>query len=792
MNVNAPFPTSKAYIIGIANYQYAPWHLNTPLRDAEALTTLLRDKHGFETTLLSDPDAAQIRELFDQIRRENIAEDARVLLYYAGHGVQRDSAQGLKGFFLPADARPDDEASMVPMENLADALRDVPARHILLVLDCCFAGAFRMPSKRGLDLGGLTDPLRRQHFDIFCNFPSRLVLSSTSHRQQALDRLEDGDANSPFNRFLCRAIGGEADYTGDRLVTATELKTYLADSVSQITSYAGNLQSVGLDALEGDGEGEFLFFLDGFNAAQLPEQAYLNPYKGLKAYESADAALFFGRQKATQSLLAKANESPFVIVAGASGTGKSSLVKAGLLPRLADRRIAMVRPGKNPMAMLPAADTWDVLVVDQWEELITQTTDEQEVEQFYAEIRRLLDGGKRIIGTVRADFEAQTRHETLESYWLKGRFVVPPFTSEEYHDVIVQPAKRVACLFEDSDLVHQIEQEVAQQPGPLPLLSFMLSELFERAKSESARYREIKRRHYEAVGGVSGALRNKAEEVFAAMPDAAHRDAMRRLMLRMVALSAGEMAGRRVFLTDLDFHDPAEDKRIESIIQQLDEAKLIRRDADDSGRRFIEPAHDALVRAWKRLWDWVRELGEENLLLHAKLGAAVGDFQAQKADKAFLWTADPRLEQAKELLKNDPLLFNEAERNFVEGSVAEKKRRARRNRVIAVTVGVVILGASVVAWIQRNQAQDNLANYLKANEERIEQERQKERGKFDKYVSDGDNYINSYDYDLALPKYRKADSILLKFPNDTSLRLKANMLRGKLDSCQAKLNIFPQ
>jgi hypothetical protein len=480
------------------------------------------------------------------------------------------------------------------------------------------------------------------------------------------------------------------------------------------------------------------------------------------------------------------------MVAGASGTGKSSLVKAGLLPRLADRRIAMMRPGKTPMAVLPAADTWDVLVVDQWEELITQTTDEQEVEQFYAEIRRLLDGGKRIIGTVRADFEAQTRHETLESYWLKGRFVVPPFTSEEYHDVIVQPAKRVACLFEDPDLVQQIEQEVAQQPGPLPLLSFMLSELFERAKSESARYREIKRRHYEAVGGVSGALRNKAEEVFAAMPDAAHRDAMRRLMLRMVALSAGEMAGRRVFLTDLDFHDPAEDKRIESIIQQLDEAKLIRRDADDSGRRFIEPAHDALVRAWKRLWDWVRELGEENLLLHTKLGAAVGDYQVQKANKAFLWTADPRLEQGKELLKNDPLLFNEAERNFVEGSVAEKKRRARRNRVIAVTVGVVILGASVVAWIQRNQAQDNLANYLKANEERIEQERQKERSKFDKYVSDGDNYINSYDYDLALPKYRKADSILLKFPDDASLRLKANMLRGKLDSCHAKLNISPQ
>lgn len=141
---------------------------------------------------------------------------------------------------------------------------------------------------------------------------------------------------------------------------------------------------------------------------------------------------------------------------------------------------------------LPSPETWDVLVVDQWEELITQTSTPQEASRFYIEIRRLLDGDKRIVGTVRADFEAQVRPDLLDADWSKGRFVVPPFTSEEYHDVIVQPAKRVACLFEDPDLVRQIEQEVTQQSGPLPLLSFMLSELFERAKRDRGRYREIK------------------------------------------------------------------------------------------------------------------------------------------------------------------------------------------------------------------------------------------------------------------------------------------------------------
>ncbi len=787
-----PFSTSRAYLIGISNYQHAPWQLQTPFRDAEALATQLREQQGFETTLLSNPTATQMLELFAQIKRDNQAEDARVLIYYAGHGVQRDSANGLKGYFLPADARPGDDASMVSMEMLSNTLRELPTRHLLLVLDCCFAGTFRMPEKRSIGFDSLTTPLRRQHFDIFCNFPSRLVLSSTSHRQKALDRLEDGDVNSPFNRFLRQAIAGEADYTRDRLVTASELKTYLSDSVSQITGYAGNLQSVGLDALEGDGEGEFLFFLDGFNASKLPEQAYINPYKGLQSYEQGDAALFFGRQKATQALLEKAKNHAFVIVAGASGTGKSSLVKAGLLPRLGDQRISIVRPGKHPLAALPEESTWDLLVIDQWEEVITQATDPTEVERFYQEVRRLLHSGKRIIGTVRADFEAQTRHDSLEPYWMQGRFVVPPFTSEEYHDVIVQPAKRVACLFEDRDLVQQIEQEVAQQPGPLPLLSFMLSELFERAKGESARYREIKRSHYEAVGGVSGALRNKAEEVFADMPDAAHQDTMRRLMLRMVALSAGEMAGKRVLLTELNYPNDLEDGRVATVIQALDEAKLIRRDIDDTGRRFIEPAHDALVRAWKRLWDWVRDLGEENLLLHTKLSGDVGEYLVKQSGKKFLWHENPRLDQVVELMKNEPLMLNQAERGFAEASVNEKKRLRRLFIIGGTIIAVVILTAAVIAWIQRGIAQENqkaaeksLADYKIAEAKRIEEERKKERGYFDKFVLDGDQFLKSNDYDLALRKYHNADSLFQQYlSEDANTAAVKDSLQRKIDSCK--------
>ncbi len=798
-----PFLSSRAYIIGITNYQHTLWQLKTPLEDARAMESLLRERQGFKTTLLADPTAAQLRLLIEQIQRENTHEDSRVLIYYAGHGVQRDSSLGLKGFFLPADAHPSNEAGMVPMETLAEALRVLPSRHVLLILDCCFAGAFRMSNQRDIGFNSADTPLMRQHYDIFCQFPSRLVLSSTSYRQKAYDRIEDTDAHSPFNRFLRQAIEGEADYTGDRLVTATELKTYMTEYLSKITGYMGNLQSVGLDALEGNGEGEFLFFLDGFKASQLPDQAYINPYKGLQSYDPEDAALFFGRKKATRDLLDKAREHPFIIVAGASGTGKSSLVKAGLLPALhregltADRT-AIIRPGKMPLQALPPEQQWDLLVVDQWEELITQALHAADVEQFYIDIHRLLNSGKRIIGTVRADFEAQARHEILERYWMKGRFVVPAFSSEEYHDIIIQPAKRVACLFEDRELVQQIEQEVAQQPGPLPLLSFMLSELFERAKNDTTRYREIKRRHYLDVGGVSGALRNKAEEVYALMPDDVHRDAMRRLMLRMVSFSAGEMAGRRVFRSELDYPDRAEDERISTVIQQLDEAKLIRRDADDAGRPFIEPSHDALVRAWKRLWDWLRLLGEENLLLHAKLMAAVMDYRVNQNKKDFLWTADPRLEQAKALIIKDTLLLNAAEKEFVEASLTERDKRAkrRRNELVGAfcLLGVLLVGAIFFAVLSNQnankanqktlEAEENLADFLHADSTRRAEEAAKERLNFDRYVREGDTYMASFDYDLALSRYVKADSLYLRFPEDTELGQKILRVRGKME--QAK------
>jgi DNA-binding SARP family transcriptional activator/tRNA A-37 threonylcarbamoyl transferase component Bud32 len=324
-----------------------------------------------------------------------------------------------------------------------------------------------------------------------------------------------------------------------------------------------------------------------------------NPYKGLRAFQEADAADFFGREALVQQLVdrldgtAVGRESRFLAVVGPSGSGKSSVVKAGLIPALRDGAlpgsenwfVAEMTPGRRPFAELEMA-LWPVavepppdlvepmqrdsggllrtlrrilpdepgaqllLVIDQFEELFTLVEDEAERDFFLDSLLAALDGPHsplRLVVTLRADFyDRPLQRQHLGRLLKENTEIVLPLNATELTWAIREPARRLGVGLEEG-LATAIVADVADQAGALPLLQYALTELFERRQNQ-----RISRAAYAAIGGVQGALGRRAEALYSEL-DEPGQAAARQLLLRLVTLGEGsEDTRRRVLRAELE------------------------------------------------------------------------------------------------------------------------------------------------------------------------------------------------------------------------------------------------
>ncbi|HUS17187.1 MAG TPA: caspase family protein, partial [Chloroflexia bacterium] len=741
------FAHSWAYIIGINQYANGLPLLRTAAGDAARLAATLEHDHGYSVVLLIDAAAtsAALQTLLTTTMPGAVGADDRVLVYFAGHGVALDGSDGPAGYIMPQDAHPDDRTSFLPMRALQAALAALPCRHLMLILDCCFAGAFRWAATRGSAVpgGGL---LYRERYDRFIHDPAWQVLTSAAYDQRALDVLTglggrgmEGD-HSPFACKLFDALSGAADLTpphGDGVMTATELYSYMRDCLETATLDAHlGAQTPGLWPLPKHGKGEYIFLSPG-KQPELPPAPPLtpenNPYRGLESYDEKHAALFFGRQALVTGLAAQVATLPLIAVLGASGTGKSSVVKAGLVP---NRRAAgwtilgPMRPGAAPVqaldAVLPGSvpgvplavrlRAWRaehpgppvLLVVDQFEELVTLTGSAAERAHFLREIADALADPQvdlRLVLTLRSDYEPQFRgaDSPLASWWQgSARFVVPPMTQDELRQVIEGPAEERALVFDPDSLVDRLINEVVQTPGGLPLLSFTLSELYRAYGTRHGDNRALSGADYDALGGVAGALTRRADEEYARL-DAAHQATLQRLLLRMVALEGGGRTRRRVPRMELDYIDPAENSRVGAVVAAFVAARLLVEGRDEAGEAYVEPAHDALVQGWALLWTWTRDAGD-TLLLRRRLTAAAGDWERGGRPGGLLWADDPRLPQLKQLRTADPSAFNRQETAFVAASSARHERDTLWLRAGVLALAVVAVLAIIAGLVASDQA----------------------------------------------------------------------------------------
>lgn len=614
-----------AVIIGIDQYEHGISPLLNAVNDARKIEWVLREQHGYKTYLLLNNDAKQadLCQLLSKTLPTIVKPDDWLLFYFAGHGKAEDEQDGPQGYLIPQDAARN-TASWLRMSQVHDWLLALPCHHFLAILDCCFAGAFRWSSTR--DISTTQEEIFQEHYDRFINKPAWQVITSASYDQTALDKYafpdsrgETGD-HSPFAAALIEALQGDADHSppakdgqpkGDGVITATELYSYLRDRVEPRTIEHQKPQTPGLWHLKKHDRGEYIFLTPGhkLNLKHAPPlDASTNPYRGLESFDEAHKDWFFGRTKLVKQLRDFVVMKSLTVVLGASGAGKSSLVRAGLIPELRDRTDWMIlepiRPGESPIQELnysltksnlpkienstylaqsiqPAKSTV-LLFIDQSEELITLCKDKGVRQEFLSQLAHAITSHPqqmRIVITIRSDFEPQLREfivgvlaqqgqftdQQINNFWQSARFIVPAMERSQLREAIEKPAAAKVMYFEPNNLVEKLINEVADMPGALPLLSFALSELYLSylERQEEARKqgiivpRAMTQADYNKIGGVIQSLTQRADKEYQKLvdEDPTYQPIIRNVMLRMVSLNGGELARRRAPRTELVYVD---------------------------------------------------------------------------------------------------------------------------------------------------------------------------------------------------------------------------------------------
>jgi DNA-binding SARP family transcriptional activator len=422
--------------------------------------------------------------------------------------------------------------------------------------------------------------------------------------------------------------------------------------------------------------------------------ASLCPYPGLRAFGPDDADVFFGREADAESVLERLSPGAVVTIAGASGTGKSSLLLAGVLPRLRarGRHVEVVRPGSGGIDSLRGADTRsNVLAIDQAEEL--QGVTDAQREAFAETARAFLDGGGMIVVTARSDALDRLRALPLIGDAIgRGVYLLGPLSAVAYREAIEEPARHAGLTLEPG-LVELAVRDAGDRASTLPHLSHALQETWARREGST-----LTVDGYRASGGIPGAIAQSAERVFRSLPPE-EQEICRSLMQRLLDRGAdGTSTRRRVPADPL-----LADARRRRVLEQLTMARLVTLDGDS-----VVIAHEAVATAWPRLDAWLEEDAESARTLRAVESAAAAWHAAGRDDDDLLrgarlhsaldWrdAAHPDLTGIEEDLLNASV---DREQRELQDLSTRAARDRKRNRVLGGALGgaAILLVAAVVA-----------------------------------------------------------------------------------------------
>lgn len=502
----------------------------------------------------------------------------------------------------------------------------------------------------------------------------------------------------------------------------------------------------------------------------------INPFKGLRSFQIADNRDFFGREKLIAKLVKRMGEvtpqrvgmqsgenesGRFLAVVGPSGSGKSSLVKAGLVPALwrgelpgsekwfiidmvpgahplDELEVAMTRVAANQaehlrehlerderglvraaQLILPDDSTELTVVIDQFEEVFTLVTKEEERLHFLNLILGAVNDPRsrvRIVVTLRADFyDRPLIYDGMGELFRSRIETILPLTADGLERAITQPAEQVGMRFE-TGLVAKIISEVNYQPSALPLLQYALTELFELRQG-----RLLTHEAYQSLGGTVGALAKRADELYLSM-SADGQNATRQMFLRLVTLGEGVEDTRRRTLRSEILALTSEPETMDEVIDNYSSYRLLSLDNDPQTRSpTVEVAHEAIIREWKRLREWLND-AREDIKLQRQLSAGAEEWEESGREHSFLLRGS-RLSALAKWSDETQLALTHKERTYLQESIQEQQRqtaaeverqarvKALERRSIRVLRGLVaVLFVSVIGAFGLTGAAVNQSN----------------------------------------------------------------------------------
>ncbi|MEH2406830.1 nSTAND1 domain-containing NTPase [Nostoc sp.] len=683
-----------ALVIGIAEYVSPSLsRLSKTTNDAEAVAQLLKqygdfqsvqrlpqrwnkDKNGYEMGA-QKVTGAQLGQDLRTFLLEQAANN-EALIYFSGHGFTiSDNLGQQKGYLASSDCQIEfkenenvEQKYGIPLDSLNDLIQDSQLSSLVMLLDCCHSGYF------------LERQLIERTLNAFSTQKDYYLITACRGFERA--GVIKSEEYSIFTGAVVKGLAAEnasssRRISGDRLFdfVSNELKGSVQEPIRM--GWGRSITLVTYPQLDIT-TGEKIAF------------NHENPYRGLYAFESEQTQYFCGREEAVCTLISRLVESRFLAVIGYSGSGKSSLVKAGLLPQLKGDRlpgssewaIASFTPGEHPLGKLvdilarqQQQNQPHLLFIDQFEEIFTLCQDDEERKTFIRLIAQEVKKAEvetRIILTIRGDFLNRCADYreiiTLINNIPPTSFIITPMSFAELEEAIEKPAKLHGVTFEHG-LVSQISADVVNRPGVLPILQYALKELW-RVCIEEPESPEplLTHKGYEEIGGVKGALDKRATILYESLTTVDQAFA-RRLFMELVQLGeTGEVTRRRASWDRLEVvaDSPQQLQRVVGLLAGSQQRLII------TDQNTVEVAHEALLSEWKLLNTWIAE-NLENIRLSRSLEEDCQEWlqRFNKLDEALL--AGAKLAVISEWANKTQPRLTPLESEFLHKSLERRDRQ---------------------------------------------------------------------------------------------------------------------